>query len=497
MSAPVQGCAEKAFTAVHVHNTKGTPKDAAAVHILPGGVVAINGATSPNSRGIPSDVRFRVDGVFSDAGPASLPKQANPNGVHTTDLSKDPRLIELFEHLDKNEDGKVELKELTHFYRKEKLIKTAEAEREALKEINTFDLDADGCISFQELCQGLDKMSPLDAENWLVDKHGHSREARYSFDPSLGMGEALCQVMAEPCIKEMLSVNFFLLGSHVGTGKTACLFGPDPDIGESSTKYVEQGFVYQFLSHLFNAVRELKSTDSEYLVVASCFALPDGRNSKEVVDLLRPPAQRGPKCFVTLEPDSGYPLVSNLSRVALANEDEFADHWVGALQRIRVSVLPQEEGANDPCAANFFLTFDVERESKSPEGPIFSTASIRFANFRQLASVNGRFDDNSSSISNLLAKALDKAADDPKNRELRDILDDSPALKVVQSSLGGTSRSCALCFLGTEARQTEESLHQLWLLRKFDRLQNVPQPRLQTDTYLQVRQPPHVADVRG
>ena len=319
------------------------------VSIYRGGVIDMVAATSPSSDD--SDRRFVFDGVFTRD--ASLQRSFSPGG-DGSGLAQDPRLLSLLEHLDKDGDGTVNLRELRHFYRKSQGLSTADASKEAATELDVFDLDSDGCMTVAEMCAGLGKLPPEEAEAWVVDKLKLTRPPQYTsaVTAASGLDEALFAAMVEPCVRHAVSMNCLLLGTEVGTGKTLVLFGADAagELGAGGSGGGsggggggDDGLLYGVLTRLFKLLEDLKgeAPGTEFLVVATFVAVPQGRNSKELLDLLRPPAQRGPKCLVTLEAESGFPVVTNLTRATLASEDDFQDVWAQALQRLRLAVLPQ------------------------------------------------------------------------------------------------------------------------------------------------------------
>ena len=182
------------------------------------------------------------------------------------------------------------------------------------------------------------------------------------------------------------------------------------------------------------------------------------------------------------------------------------EHWKGALQRIRVSLLPQVEGMHDPCGANFVINFDIEQRKTTPKGKdIFRTSTFRFANFRAMPSSRevtkfGSLGSPSNSADESEAtsprgRATARVAlgnlvetvshEEESSRQRNTTLDQSPLLQLVEPSLGGIARCCALAFVGPQEDLVDETIQELKLLRSLARVQNEPTSRGFTSTLMQ------------
>jgi hypothetical protein len=631
---------EYALTMVHVNALNG---GAPGVKVYAGGCVEV--VLDDGANGDSDNSAFVFDGAFCADPKLIVPATRQ---LDAAGLARDPRLLELVEQVDKDGDGKINLRELQHFFHKRAGVSRKTAGAEASTELDVFDVNADGAITFDEMCKGLAKLPPAEvracvsqargfielrcwfrricicccrrspctfsasfcsehlspplppcvmslssssaavvlrcrgfcgqAESWIVQKLKLTRQAQYASSSTLftacapdasSLDEALFTAMVEPCVRDVLSMNCLLLGAEKGTGKAAALFGagsPSADVAAGSSSRGggdQQGLFYRLLARLFKLIADINTVASdapaaaaapvddadgggavdgstaagagaaaaaanpsnsnanavvrragpEFLVAASFVAVADGRN--EVVDLLRSAAggARGPKVLVVPETANGsdFPLLSNATRVALASEDDFAEHWAVALQRLRMAVLPQEEGATDPCGANFVVTFDVEqRQPKLTTGgepESYRTASLRFANFRAptpslktaaptitaAEAAQARTADVLAAACHLattMSHASSSSQAAPARKALGEIAAACVPLQLVRSSLWGTSRCVALAFVAGDAAEAEAAESgglraQLALARKFQHLRNTPAPRYDTQTLLQ------------
>jgi hypothetical protein len=388
----IVGQREKVFTAVHVNAVSGCALDKPEAH--PGH--ARGAACLTTHAGAVVEVAalhgtraFAFDATFTPTLVGGVVATSTSSSGIGVPVAQDPRLTLVMDRLDSNGNGQVQERELEAFFHTERGLSHEQAAAEARRFIHGFNLDSDNSVSLQELREGLARMPPAQAEGWIVDKLRRTSERVYHITGSedadasaadatttttatatatLPLVEALFNAVLAPCLANWLSANVLMLGSEKGTAKAQALFGASPSDKDGSISgsggggggrrssgdsggsggYDDKGFFCRVLSRVLRRLGELKAASPpaagvEFQVVVSFLAAPDGKNSKELVDLLRLPSQRGAKCAVLSEEGTGFPVVANVTRVALTTVDDFREHWQAALQRLRVTVLPQEE----------------------------------------------------------------------------------------------------------------------------------------------------------
>lgn len=146
------------------------------------------------------------------------------------------------------------------------------------------------------------------------------------------------------------------------------------------------------------------------------------------------------------------------------------------------------------------ISFDVEQMVKPAlegEAALYKTTTLRFSNFREPVRRGHHDQFSAPSVTaeeasvnrpcDVLRAAAHMAAvrNNVHAHEVAALVSANLPLQLVQSSLGRTSRCCALAFVASDDDSARSTLAQLHTTRHFEHLSNTPTVRLNTDTYLQ------------